>query len=82
MLDSIAGLGKHRPGTPNMMEILCGRKSSETEKAHEALTSGRAIIAKLVDQHPDWAEWKQDLARFDALIAQLGEGPPKEMPKP
>ena len=49
------------------------RKSNETAEAREALASGRAIIAKLVEQHPDWAEWKRDLAWFDARIAELGE---------
>ncbi|MBV8106944.1 MAG: hypothetical protein JO223_20415, partial [Hyphomicrobiales bacterium] len=57
-------------------------KSNETEKAREALTSGRAIIAKLVEQHPDWGQWKQDLAWFDEQIAELGEASAKEMPKP
>ena len=61
---------------------LAYRKSNETEKAREALTSGRAIIAKLVEQHPDWAQWRQDLAWFDAQIAQLGEASAKETPKP
>ena len=49
------------------------RASNETAKASEALASGRAIIAKLVGEHPDWAQWKQDLAWFDAQIAELSE---------
>jgi hypothetical protein len=43
----------------------------ETGKAREALTKGRAIIALLVAEHPDWAEWKQDLAWFDEQLAAL-----------
>ena len=52
-------------------------KSSETAKAREALVSGRAIIVKLVEQHPEWAQWKRDLAWFDAQIAELGRAPQK-----
>jgi hypothetical protein len=58
------------------------RKSNDTEKARKAFTSGRAIIAKLVEPRPDWVEWKQDLTKFDAQIAELGEASSKEMPKP
>ncbi len=57
------------------------RKSKETKNAREALTSGRAIIARLVEEHPDWTEWKRDLAWFDAQIAELGEAA-REAPKP
>jgi len=37
-------------------------------KAREAFAAGRAIIAQLVAQHPDWVEWKKDLAWFDQQI--------------
>jgi hypothetical protein len=47
------------------------RKAAEPGKAREALTAGRAIIARLVAQFPDWAQWKQDLAWFDQQIAAL-----------
>jgi hypothetical protein len=57
-------------------------KSNETVEAREALASGRAIMVKLLDQHQDSAQLKQDLAGFDVEIAKLGEDPPKEMPKP
>ena len=40
-------------------------------KAREALAAGRAIIAQLVAQYPDWAQWKQDLAWFDQQINAL-----------
>ena len=43
----------------------------ESEKAREALIKGHAIIAELVAKHPDWVEWKQDLAWFDAQLAAL-----------
>ena len=49
------------------------RESKDTAKASEALASGRTIIAKLVEKHPDWAQWKKDLAWFDAQIAELRE---------
>ena len=53
------------------------RKSNETAKA---LAAGRAIIGKLVEQHPDQAQWKQDLAWFDAQIAEQGKTSPKKKP--
>jgi hypothetical protein len=56
------------------------RKSNETAKARDALAAGRAIIGKLVEQHPDQAQWKQDLAWFDAPIAELGRTSPKKKP--
>jgi hypothetical protein len=49
------------------------RKSNEAAKAREALAAGRTIIGTLVEQHPDQVQWKQDLASFDAQIAELGE---------
>ncbi len=42
-------------------------------KGERRLASGRAIMAKLVEEHPDWAQWKQDLAWVDAQIAELRE---------
>jgi hypothetical protein len=48
------------------------RKSDHPAKACDALTAGRVIVAKLVEEHPDWAQWKQDLAWFDHQIAELG----------
>ena len=36
------------------------------------MASGHAIIEKLVEQHLDQAEWKQDLTRFDVQIAGAG----------
>lgn len=47
----------------------------ETRQAREALTKGRAIMAEAVGQHPDWAEGKQDLEKFDAQIARLDGAP-------
>jgi hypothetical protein len=35
------------------------------------MTKGRAIVARLVADNPDWAEWKRDLAWFDAQLAAL-----------
>jgi hypothetical protein len=56
------------------------RRSNQTAQAREALTAGRAVIAKLVDQHPDQAQWKQDLAWFDTRIAERGKTSPKKKP--
>jgi hypothetical protein len=38
--------------------------------------AGRAIIATLVEQHPEWAQWKQDLDWFDQQIGSLDSEPP------
>ncbi len=40
-------------------------------KAREALEKGRGIIFKLVTRSPNNADWKNDLARFDELLAAL-----------
>jgi Tetratricopeptide repeat len=56
------------------------RKSNETAKARDALAAGRAIIGKLVEHNHDQARWKQDLAWFDAQIAELGKTSPNEKP--
>jgi hypothetical protein len=49
-------------------------------RAREALAVARAIIGTLVEQHPDQRQWKQDLARFDAQIAELEKTSPKKKP--
>jgi hypothetical protein len=54
------------------------RKLNDTAKAREALAAGRAIIGKLVEQHPDQTQWKQDFAWIDAQIAELGRTSPKK----
>jgi tetratricopeptide (TPR) repeat protein len=46
-------------------------RAKQPSKAREALTAGRAIIARLVEQFPDWSRWKQDLSWFDTQIATL-----------
>jgi hypothetical protein len=56
------------------------RKLNDTFKAREALAVARAIIGTLVEQHPDQRQWKQDLARFDAQIAELEKTSPKKKP--
>ena len=47
-------------------------------QAREALIQGRAIIAEIALQHPDWAEGKRDLEKFEAQIASLSalDSPP------
>ena len=56
------------------------RKLNDTAKAREALAAGRAIIGKLVEQHPDQTQWKQDMAWIDVQIAELGKTSPKKKP--
>ena len=45
-----------------------GGKAGQLMKAREAFAAGRAIIAQLVAQYPDWVQWKKDLASFDQQI--------------
>ena len=47
------------------------RKAAQPAQAREALAAGRAIIAPLVAQFPQWSQWKQDLVWFDQQIAEL-----------
>ena len=46
-------------------------KSRQPAAAQKALAAGRDIVARLVANFPDWAQWKQDLAEFDRQIAAL-----------
>jgi hypothetical protein len=46
-------------------------KAEQRAKAGEALAGGRAIIARLIAQFPDWPQWKRDLCWFDQQIAAL-----------
>jgi tetratricopeptide (TPR) repeat protein len=46
-------------------------KTEQSIKAREALSTGRDIIAPLVTQFPDQAQWKHLLAWFDQKIAAL-----------
>jgi hypothetical protein len=41
--------------------------------ALEALRQGHAIIVRLTTLSPDSAQWKQDLNRFDAQIAEISQ---------
>lgn len=50
---------------------LAHRKAGETDKAIERFRFGRAIIAKLTEQHPSWTLLNRDLANFDVKIAEL-----------
>jgi hypothetical protein len=40
-----------------------------------ALQAGRAILAELVADHPDFAQWKKDLAWLDAEMAAHDKRP-------
>jgi hypothetical protein len=46
-------------------------KADQPMKAADTLAAGRAIVAQLVAQFPDWPQWQQDLAWFDQKIAAL-----------
>jgi tetratricopeptide (TPR) repeat protein len=46
------------------------RKAAQQVQAREALAAGRAIIAPVVAQFPDWSQLKKDLAWFDYQIAE------------
>ena len=47
--------------------------AKQPAEARTALDAGRATLSKLVAEHPDFAQWKKDLAWFDAQIAALGK---------
>jgi hypothetical protein len=46
-------------------------KAKQVSQAQEALADGRAIIAQLIEQHPDASQWRQDLDWFDKRIAAV-----------
>ena len=61
------------------------RISNEAEKARDASATGRAIIAKLVEQNPGLVQWKKVLAWFDGQLAELERRAPplkQELPAP
>ena len=47
------------------------RSAGQNQEARDHLTVGRAVIARLVEQHPAQATWKRLLAWFDEQIAAL-----------
>jgi hypothetical protein len=47
------------------------RKANRLTDARAALAAGRDIIARLVQRHPAWSQWRNDLAWFDQQIAAL-----------
>ena len=46
----------------------------------DSLAIAEHLAQKLVEQHPDQAQWKQDLACFAARIADQGKTSPKKKP--
>jgi hypothetical protein len=44
------------------------RAAGDIESARAHLAAGRAIMAELVDQFPEWAQWRRDLTWFDRLL--------------
>jgi hypothetical protein len=55
----------HKIGT---VEARCGRDDA----ARELLEKGRVIIARLVRIADRQAQWRADLAKFDAALRNLG----------
>jgi hypothetical protein len=49
------------------------QKLNNTPEALIALRKGREIVATLITLAPSNAQWKKDLASFDAEIARLEE---------
>ena len=47
--------------------------NGDSEGAREAPAAGPAILAPLVERHPDWAQWKQDLAWVRRELAVLSQ---------
>jgi hypothetical protein len=47
------------------------QKAEQRMEAREAFAAGRAIIARLVTQFPDWSEFKEDLSWLDQHIDTL-----------
>jgi len=45
--------------------------ANQSTEARDALAAGREIMARLVAQFPDHAQWQQDLGWFDQQIAAL-----------
>jgi hypothetical protein len=46
-------------------------KAGQRDEARQRLTAGRTILATMVEQHPERAQWKDDLASLDRDIAGL-----------
>jgi tetratricopeptide (TPR) repeat protein len=47
------------------------QEAGQLTEEREILAAGRATAAKLVEQYPDWAEWKASLDWFDQKIVAL-----------
>ncbi|HET6375722.1 MAG TPA: hypothetical protein VFF88_06705 [Methylocella sp.] len=52
---------------------LMYKQGGDKTKARALLQQGRGIMVRLTELSPDHAEWKKDLAKFDARIAELAE---------
>jgi hypothetical protein len=50
---------------------LVHQQSGDNAKALDSLRHGQAIMARLTKLSPDNATWKQDLAWFNRVIAEL-----------
>jgi hypothetical protein len=79
ILDHLAGSDPGNAGWQRSLAISDAKlaefymKAKQPKEARAALDAGRAIITKLVADHPDFAQWKKDLAWFDQQIAALGK---------
>jgi hypothetical protein len=80
-LEIVERLAKSDPGNAGWSENLkvsyakladIDEKLHAIPEARAALTAGRNVLVKLIADHPDNTQWKNDLAWFDAEITQLG----------
>ena len=47
------------------------RQTGKTSEALAEFRKGHAIVAKLVEKAPEFAEWKRDLTWFEQQLAEL-----------
>ena len=47
------------------------KKVGQLDEARQRLSAARAVLAPMVEQHPDRPQWKDDLAVLDRDIAAL-----------
>ena len=62
---------QHDLGQAHAFLVYVHRKLAQIPEAREHLVAGRAILVDLVAKHPEFAQWKKDLAWFDGQLAAL-----------
>jgi hypothetical protein len=50
---------------------MARRANNQSSESREALVAGRAIMARLVKQYPDWLQFKSQLTWFDEQLAAM-----------